>query len=93
MAALGKVLWLIAALVLGGSAMAADLATCNLMDVNFVYRLVARAATPRHVRKNARYSLIVSIEAAGVAVDLYTPITTQTTDPKGDGTGGSGHKL
>ena len=33
MAALGKVLWLIAALVLGGSAMAADLENTLYMDV------------------------------------------------------------
>src|ERR1700740_1430420 len=94
MAALGKVLWLIAALVLGGRAMAADLENTLYMDVP-AGRVVIE------MRPDLAPETVAQIKAL-VRRGFYNGIVfhrvidgfmAQTGDPKGDGTGGSGHKL
>ena len=94
MAALGKVLWLIAALVIGGSAMAADLENTLYMDVP-AGRVVIE------MRPDLAPETVAQIKAL-VRRGFYDGIVfhrvidgfmAQTGDPKGDGTGGSGHKL
>jgi len=94
MGALGKILWLIAALVLGGSAMAADLENTLYMDVP-AGRVVIE------MRPDLAPETVAQIKAL-VRRGFYDGIVfhrvidgfmAQTGDPKGDGTGGSGHKL
>jgi peptidylprolyl isomerase len=94
MAALGKVLWLIAALVFGGRAMAADLENTLYMDVP-AGRVVIE------MRPDLAPETVAQIKAL-VRRGFYDGIVfhrvidgfmAQTGDPKGDGTGGSGHKL
>src|SRR5271167_2159228 len=92
MAALGKVLWLIAALVLGGSAMAADLENTLYMDVP-AGRVVIE------MRPDLAPETVAQIKAL-VRRGFYDGIVfhrvidgfmAQTGDPTG--TGGSGHPL
>src|SRR5205823_13663459 len=94
MAALGKVLWLIAALFMGGSAMAADMESILYMDVP-AGRVVIE------VRPDLAPETVAQIKAL-VRRGFYDGIVfhrvidgfmAQTGDPKGDGTGGSGHQL
>jgi len=94
MGALGKILWLIAALVLGGSAMAADLENTLYMDVP-AGRVVIE------MRPDLAPETVAQIKAL-VRRGFYDGIVfhrvidgfmAQTGDPKGDGTGGSGHPL
>src|SRR5690349_17413020 len=94
MAALGRVLGLIAALILGGRAMAADLENTLYMDVP-AGRVVIE------MRPDLAPETVAQIKAL-VRQGFYDGIVfhrvidgfmAQTGDPKGDGTGGSGHKL
>ena len=94
MAALGRVLGLIAALILGGRAMAADLENTLYMDVP-AGRVVIE------MRPDLAPETVAQIKAL-VRKGFYDGIVfhrvidgfmAQTGDPKGDGTGGSGHKL
>ena len=94
MAALGKVLWLIAALVFGGRAMAADLENTLYMDVPAGRVII-------EMRPDLARETVAQIKAL-VRRGFYDGIVfhrvidgfmAQTGDPKGDGTGGSGHKL
>ena len=94
MAALSKVLWLIAALVLGGSAMAADLENTLYMDVP-AGRVVIE------MRPDLAPETVAQIKAL-VRQGFYDGIVfhrvidgfmAQTGCPQGTGTGGSGRKL
>ena len=94
MAALGKVVWLIAAVIFGGTAMAADLENTLYMDVP-AGRVVIE------MRPDLAPETVAQIKAL-VRQGFYDGIVfhrvidgfmAQTGDPKGDGTGGSGHKL
>jgi hypothetical protein len=58
---------------------AADLATTNLIAVHPVTGWWRERPHLGRYEKLAKYSLIVSIEAPQVEVDLYTPIATQAT--------------
>jgi hypothetical protein len=57
---------------------AADLATCNLIAVYPVTGWWRERPHLGRFERAARYSLIVTIEAPEIEVDLYTPIMTQT---------------
>src|ERR1700738_3372639 len=94
MAALGKVLWLIAAFVMGGSAMAGALENTLYMDgpagrVVIELRPDLAPETVAQIKKLVRQGFYDGIVFHRV-VDGFLA---QTGDPKGDGTGGSGHKL
>ena len=94
MAALGKVLWLIAALVFGGIAMAADLENTLYMDVpagRVVIEMRPDLApeTVAQIKKLVRQGFYDGI----VFHRVIDGFMAQTGDPKGDGTGGSGLKL
>jgi peptidylprolyl isomerase len=94
MGTLGKVLWLIVAVIFGGKAMAADLENTLYMDVP-AGRVVIE------MRPDLAPETVAQIKAL-VRQGFYDGIVfhrvidgfmAQTGDPKGDGTGGSGHKL
>src|SRR6201982_2275396 len=94
MAALGKVLWLIAALVFGGRAMAADFEKTLYMDMP-AGRVVIE------MRPDLAPETVAQIKAL-VRRGFYDGIVfhrvidgfmAQTGDPKGDGTGASGKKI
>ena len=94
MAALSRLLVLIAALTLGGKAMAADLENTLYMDVP-AGRVVIE------MRPDLAPATCAQIKAL-VRQGFYDGLTfhrvidgfmAQTGDPKGDGTGGSGHPL
>ena len=94
MAALSRFLLLIAALVFGGTAMAADLENTLYMDVP-AGRVVIE------MRPDLAPATVAQIKAL-VRQGFYDGLTfhrvidgfmAQTGDPKGNGTGGSGHPL
>jgi len=94
MAALSRLLLLMAALTLGGKAMAADLENTLYMDVP-AGRVVIE------MRPDLAPATVAQIKAL-VRQGFYDGLTfhrvidgfmAQTGDPKGDGTGGSGHPL
>ena len=94
MAALSRLLLLIAAFTFGGKAMAADLENTLYLDVP-AGRVVIE------MRPDLAPATVAQIKAL-VRRGFYDGLTfhrvidgfmAQTGDPKGDGTGGSGHKL
>jgi len=94
MAALGGFLLLIAALICGGKAMAADLENTLYMDVPagrvvIEMRPDLAPATVAQIKALVRQGFYDGI----VFHRVIDGFMAQTGDPKGDGTGGSGHKL
>jgi len=94
MAALSRLLLLIAALILGGKAMAADLENTLYMDVPagrvvIEMRPDLAPATVAQIKALARRGFYDGLTFHRV-IDGFMA---QTGDPKGDGTGGSGHPL
>src|ERR1700749_913137 len=94
MAALSKVLWLIAALVVGGRAMAADLENTLYMDVP-AGRVVIEM---RHDLAPETVAQIKALVRRGfydgiVFHRVIDGFMAQTGDPTGTGTGGSGKNL
>jgi peptidylprolyl isomerase len=94
MAALGRLVLLIAALICGGKAMAADLENTLYMDVPagrvvIEMRRDLAPATVTQIKALARQGFYDGI----VFHRVIDGFMAQTGDPKGDGTGGSGHKL
>jgi len=94
MAALGGFLLLIAALICGGKAMAADLENTLYMDVPagrvvIEMRPDLAPATVAQIKTLVRQGFYDGI----VFHRVIDGFMAQTGDPKGDGTGGSGHKL
>ena len=94
MAALGRLLLLIAALICGGKAVAAD-------PENTLYMDVPAGRVVIEMRPDLAPATVAQIKAL-VRRGFYDGIVfhrvidgfmAQTGDPKGDGTGGSGHKL
>jgi peptidylprolyl isomerase len=94
MAALSRLLLLIAALTVGGKAMAADFE-------NTLYMEVPAGRVVIQMRPDLAPDTVAQIKAL-VRQGFYDGIVfhrvidgfmAQTGDPKGDGTGGSGHKL
>jgi peptidylprolyl isomerase len=94
MAALGRFFMLIAALIFGGEAMAADLENTIYMDVPAGRVVIemrpdlapATCAQIKALVRRGFYDGIVFHRVIG-------GFMAQTGDPKGDGTGGSGHPL
>jgi len=94
MAALSRILLLIAALIFGGKAMAADLENTLYMDVPagrvvIEMRPDLAPATVAQIKALVRQGFYDGI----VFHRVIDGFMAQTGDPKGDGTGGSGHKL
>jgi len=94
MVALGGFLLLIAALICGGKAMAADLENTLYMDVPagrvvIEMRPDLAPATVAQIKTLVRQGFYDGI----VFHRVIDGFMAQTGDPKGDGTGGSGHKL
>jgi len=94
MAALSRLLLLIAALILGGKAMAADLENTLYMDVPagrvvIEMRPDLAPATVTQIKALVRQGFYDGI----VFHRVIDGFMAQTGDPKGDGTGGSGHPL
>src|SRR5438132_9368970 len=94
MAALGKVVWLIAALVFGGRAMAADLENTLYMDVPagrvvIEMRPDLAPATVAQIKELTRREFYDGIVFHRVIAGFMA----ETGEPKGDGTGVSGHPL
>jgi peptidylprolyl isomerase len=94
MAALSRILWLIAALILGGKAMAADLENTLYMDVP-AGRVVIEMRSDLAPETCAQIKALVrrGFYDGIVFHRVIDGFMAQTGDPKGDGTGGSGHKL
>lgn len=94
MAALSRSLLLIAALIFGGKAMAADLENTLYMDVPagrvvIEMRPDLAPATVARIKELVRRGFYDGI----VFHRVIDGFMAQTGDPRGDGTGGSGHKL
>src|SRR6266850_2735884 len=94
MAALSRFLMLIAALMFGGEAMAADLENTLYLDVPagrvvIEMRPDLAPATVAQIKELTRRGFYDGI----VFHRVIDGFMAQTGDPKGDGTGGSGHKL
>jgi peptidylprolyl isomerase len=94
MAALSRFLLLVAALIIGGKAMAADLENTLYMDVPagrvvIEMRPDLAPATVAQIRALVRQGFYDGL----VFHRVIDGFMAQTGDPKGDGTGGSGHKL
>ena len=94
MAALSRLLLLIAALTFGGTAMAADLENTLYMDVPagrvvIEMRPDLAPATVAQIKALVRRGFYDGI----VFHRVIDGFMAQTGDPKGDGTGGSGHPL
>ena len=94
MAALSRIVWLIAALILGGKAMAADLENTLYMDVP-TGRVVIEMRPDLAPETCAQIKALVrrGFYNGIVFHRVIDGFMAQTGDPKGDGTGGSGHKL
>jgi peptidylprolyl isomerase len=94
MAALSRLLLLVAALTFGGNAMAADAENTLYMDVPagrvvIEMRPDLAPATVAQIKQLVRQGFYDGI----VFHRVIDGFMAQTGDPKGDGTGGSGHKL
>ena len=94
MAALSRLLLLVAALTFGGNAMAADTENTLYMDVPagrvvIEMRPDLAPATVAQIKQLVRQGFYDGI----VFHRVIDGFMAQTGDPKGDGTGGSGHKL
>src|SRR5215472_5669127 len=94
MAALGRFVLLTAALIFGGKAMAADLENTLYMDVPagrvvIEMRPDLAPATVAQIKALVRQGFYDGI----VFHRVIDGFMAQTGDPRGDGTGGSGHKL
>ena len=94
MAALSRLLLLVAALTFGGNAMAADLENTLYMDVP-AGRVVIEMRPDLAPATVAQIKALVRRGFYGGIVfhRVIDGFMAQTGDPKGDGTGGSGHKL
>jgi peptidylprolyl isomerase len=94
MAALGRLVLLVAALIFGGKAMAADLENTLYMDVPggrvvIEMRPDLAPATVARIKELVRQGFYDGI----VFHRVIDGFMAQTGDPKGNGTGGSGQKL
>ena len=94
MAALSRLVLLVAALIFGGKAMAADLENTLYMDVPagrvvIEMRPDLAPATVARIKELVRQGFYDGI----VFHRVIDGFMAQTGDPKGNGTGGSGHKL
>ena len=94
MAAFGRLMWLIAALVFGGEAMAADLENTLYMDVP-AGRVVIEMRPDLAPQTCAQIKTLVrqGFYNGIVFHRVIDGFMAQTGDPKGDDTGGSGHPL